>query len=118
MAGQGPHNTSFSGQAQMRSDNVQDQGENQNFLQETGTHALNMAQGAADVGKGAVLGAASLACGVATGAANVASGAADVVRNTFAGAPDAHNASLDNANNPSANQSTYSNRPGYAHHPN
>lgn len=42
-----------------------------------------MAQGAADVGKGAAQGAMSLARGAAVGAANVAQGAAEVMKNTF-----------------------------------
>lgn len=42
----------------------------------------SMAQGAADVGKGAVQGVMSIARGTAMGAANVAEGTADVVKHT------------------------------------
>lgn len=80
-----------------------------------------MAQGAADVGKGAVLGAASLARGVATGAANVATGAADAIKNTFGGPPDHHsysNVNLEQSTHGGSNQSAYPNKPSYPHNPN
>lgn len=47
-----------------------------------GTQVKNMAQGAADIGKGAV----SVARGAALGAANIGQGAADAVKNTVGGA--------------------------------
>ncbi|XP_027124537.1 uncharacterized protein [Coffea arabica] len=79
------------GQAQMRRNDQVDQPShvqpNQdyatNFLQETGSHLKDVAQGAADAGKGAVLGAASMARGAAAGAANIAHGAADAVKHTL-----------------------------------
>ncbi|XP_075521612.1 uncharacterized protein LOC142554823 [Primulina tabacum] len=84
-----PTNTGYTGQAagqpQLRRDdlvnqpsNLQNQGQ-PNFLQETGTQVKNMAQGAAEIGKGAV----NLAMGAAIGAANVAQGAAGAVKNTL-----------------------------------
>lgn len=73
----------------------------------TGTHAKNMAQGATDVGKGAVLGAASIARGAATGVANVATGAADAIKNTFGGAA----APADDASNHPSNRSTHPHNP-------
>ncbi|VFQ66249.1 unnamed protein product [Cuscuta campestris] len=62
-----------------------------------------MAQGAADIGKGAISGAVNIARGAATGAANVAQGAADAVKNTFgaAGGP-ANPTTLHSANAKSA----------------
>ncbi|GFP99700.1 hypothetical protein PHJA_002114100 [Phtheirospermum japonicum] len=59
--------------------NVHSQGQRK----KTGTQVKNMAQGAADVGKGAAQGAVSLARGAAAGAANIAQGAADAVKNTI-----------------------------------
>lgn len=66
----------------------------------TGTNVKNMAQGAADIGKGAVQGAVSIARGAALGAANVAQGAADVVKNTLG------------SDNNSTNTNAASGRPG------
>ncbi|KAH6829945.1 hypothetical protein C2S53_010664 [Perilla frutescens var. hirtella] len=124
MAGQGPNpNNSFSGQAQLSRDQESHDQSQTNFLQETGTHAKNMAQGATDVGKGAVLGAASLARGAATGVANVATGAADALKNTFGGsgaAPISHpsnNTSVDGSAHSNTNQSAYPNKPSYPHNP-
>ncbi|XP_027167910.1 late embryogenesis abundant protein 29-like [Coffea eugenioides] len=74
------------GQAQMRRNDQVDQPNQDyatNFLQETGSHLKDVAQGAADAGKGAVLGAASMARGAAAGAANIAHGAADAVKHTL-----------------------------------
>ncbi|KAL3528843.1 hypothetical protein ACH5RR_008165 [Cinchona calisaya] len=95
MAGQGPHNPTSGyssgpvpGQAQMRRSDLVDQpSHNQDhessFLQETGTQMKNMAQGAAEIGKGAALGAVNMARGAAIGAANIAHGAADAVKHTL-----------------------------------
>lgn len=56
------------------------------FGGKTGTQMQNIAQGAADIGKGAAQGAVSVARGAALGAANIAQGAADAVKNTVGGA--------------------------------
>ncbi|KAG8369660.1 hypothetical protein BUALT_Bualt14G0036900 [Buddleja alternifolia] len=83
MANQGPNNTynalQTPGQAQMwRDDNVNqptdihNQGQATNFLQETGTQAKNMAQGAVNITRGA-----------AARAANIAHEAADAVKDTI-----------------------------------
>ncbi|RAL41333.1 hypothetical protein DM860_010127 [Cuscuta australis] len=96
------------GQAQMRreaNNSLVDQPSNvhaagqTNFLQETGENVKTMAQGAADIGKGAISGAVN----IARGAANVAQGAADAVKNTFgaAGGP-ANPTTLHSANAKSA----------------
>ncbi|CAI9766085.1 unnamed protein product [Fraxinus pennsylvanica] len=105
MASQGPNNPSNAGQPQAwKNDMLNQQSDSQNqdhstnFLQETGTQVKNMAQGAADIGKGAVV---SIARGAALGAANVAQGAADVVKNT-----------VGSANNATTNTNTASGCPG------
>ncbi|KAL6578948.1 hypothetical protein OROMI_009164 [Orobanche minor] len=53
------------------------------FPSRTGTQIKKMAQGAADVGKGAAQGAVTFARGAAAGAANIAQGSADAVKNTI-----------------------------------
>lgn len=80
----------------------------------------NVAQGAADVGKGTVQGAVSLARGAALGAANLAQGAADVVKNTIGGTTTntASNNNVGGGNhrgnaNMDLEGSTYPGNPGY-----
>ncbi|KZV26107.1 hypothetical protein F511_06033 [Dorcoceras hygrometricum] len=92
MANQGT-NTGYTGhsadQPQLRRDDLTNQPSNlhnqaqSNFLQETGTQVMSMAQGAAEIGKGAAQGAVNLAKGAALGAANIAQGAAGAVKNTL-----------------------------------
>ncbi|KAL2463100.1 uncharacterized protein Fot_54337 [Forsythia ovata] len=94
MASQGPNNTHNAahvpGQAQIRRDDllnqpsdIHNQGQGTNYLEDTGMQVKNMAQGAADIGKGAAQGAVNLARGAAAGAANMAHGAAGAVKNTL-----------------------------------
>lgn len=97
-----------------------------------------MAQGAAEVGKGAAQGAVNLARGAALGAANVAQGAADAIKNTL-GMNNPENTIIGSTtiaatNQPNSNTtmgssthsnsvnidmdgSTYPNKPSYPHNP-
>ncbi|KAL6495872.1 hypothetical protein OROGR_030435 [Orobanche gracilis] len=117
MENQGPHSSGkVPGQAQMIREwddmlkppsdvhsQSQGRGETINFLQETGTQIKNMAQGAADVGKGATQGAVTLARGAAVGAANIAQGAADAIKNTIG---------INNPNDAISSDSSFSNTIG------
>ncbi|CAN4100207.1 unnamed protein product [Withania somnifera] len=82
------HGNDNSGQAQVRRDG---QSQEHNFLQETGTQVQKIAQGAADIGKGAAQATVSVARGAALGAANIAQGAADAVKNTVGGGANNNN---------------------------
>ncbi|GAA0172563.1 hypothetical protein LIER_26366 [Lithospermum erythrorhizon] len=53
------------------------------LIMKTGSQVKNMAQGAAEIGKGAAQSAVNIARGAATGAAHIAQGAADAVKNTI-----------------------------------
>ncbi|XP_059644720.1 uncharacterized protein LOC132286404 [Cornus florida] len=96
MESQGPNITHRAGerpvpgQAQMQRDGLvnqpsdtQNQGQENNFLQQTGDSVKNMAQGATTIAQGAVQGVSNVAQGTALGAANIAQGAADAVKNTL-----------------------------------
>ncbi|XP_011091441.1 repressed By RIM101 protein 1 [Sesamum indicum] len=92
-----PHNEAEQAmsQGQMRRDeemnqqsDMQNQGHATNFLQETGTQAKNIAQGAVNIVWGAAVGAANMAQGAAQGAATMAQGAAQGATTMAQGATD------------------------------
>ncbi|KAL2539292.1 Uncharacterized protein Adt_00270 [Abeliophyllum distichum] len=117
MASQGPNNTHNAaivpGQAQMRRDDllnqqsdIHNQGQGTNYLGDTGMQVKNMAQGAADIGKGAAQGAADIGKGAAQGAVNLARGAAAGASNMAHGAAGAvkNTLGMNPADNPATGQ--------------